>query len=197
MTDPKRPDVVQQPPVDARSRIADVGLTKPAMQYDYTNFYFGAGEDPFDLLEPFDQWWGEVEPEGYYQYELPLMSAPKTRVDVLDKKTGEVRRDLINFASYNYLGLSYRPEVKQAIKDALDIYGGGSSGSPIQKSRPSGLATCSSIASRARVEAARSSSSPLSCRTCSAQRRREAASGPSRASRAGSTFRERSSSRLR
>ena len=37
----------------------------------------------------------------------------------------------MNFASYNYLGLSYRPEVKQAIKDAVDVYGGGSSGSPI------------------------------------------------------------------
>ncbi|HZD06010.1 MAG TPA: aminotransferase class I/II-fold pyridoxal phosphate-dependent enzyme, partial [Longimicrobiales bacterium] len=38
---------------------------------------------------------------------------------------------LVNFASYNYLGLSYRPEVKEAIKEAADVYGGGSSGSPI------------------------------------------------------------------
>ena len=58
-------------------------------------------------------------------------SAPSTRVDVEDTKTHEVRKGLINFASYNYLGLSYRPEVKQAIKDAADIYGGGASGSPI------------------------------------------------------------------
>jgi 7-keto-8-aminopelargonate synthetase-like enzyme len=56
---------------------------------------------------------------------------PGTRVDVEDTKTGELRKGLVNFASYNYLGLSYRPEVKQAIKDAADIYGGGSSGSPI------------------------------------------------------------------
>ena len=102
-----------------------------AMEYDYTNFYFGSGSDAFALLEPFDDWWREVKPSGYYLYELPLHSRPGTRVDVEDTKTGEIRRGLVNFASYNYLGLSYRPEVRQAIKDAADIYGGGSSGSPI------------------------------------------------------------------
>ncbi len=102
-----------------------------AMEYDYTNFYFGAGDDPFALLGPFDDWWAEVKPAGYYLYELPLHSAPSTRVDVEDTKTHEIRRGLINFASYNYLGLSYRREVKDAIKEAAEIYGGGSSGSPI------------------------------------------------------------------
>jgi 8-amino-7-oxononanoate synthase len=101
------------------------------MDYDYTNFYFAAGDDPFAIVEPFAEWYGAVRPRGYYQYELPLHSAPSTRVDVEDTKTHEVRRDLINFASYNYLGLSYRDEVKQAIKEAVDIYGGGASGSPI------------------------------------------------------------------
>ncbi len=102
-----------------------------AVEYDYTNFYFGAGTDAFALLEPFDDWWGQVRPLGYYLYELPIHSQPGTRVDVEDTKTGEIRRGLVNFASYNYLGLSYRPEVKQAIKDAVDVYGGGASGSPI------------------------------------------------------------------
>jgi glycine C-acetyltransferase len=102
-----------------------------AMEYDYTNFYFGAGDDAFALLQPFDDWWSEVKPAGYYLYELPLHTAPSTRVDVEDTKTHEVRRGLVNFASYNYLGLSYRPEVKEAIKAAADTYGGGSSGSPI------------------------------------------------------------------
>ena len=108
--------------VDARPTVPG------AMEYDYTNFYFGSGSAAFALLEPFDDWWREVKPSGYYLYELPLHSVPGTRVDVEDTKTGEMRRGLVNFASYNYLGLSYRPEVKQAIKDAVDIYGGGSSG---------------------------------------------------------------------
>jgi len=102
-----------------------------AMEYDYTNFYFGAGDDAFAMLGPFDEWWQQVKPAGYYLYELPLQSAPSTRVAVRDTHTGEIRENLINFASYNYLGLSYRPEVKQAIKDAVDLYGGGASGSPI------------------------------------------------------------------
>jgi 8-amino-7-oxononanoate synthase len=102
-----------------------------AMEYDYTNFYFGAGDDAFALLQPFDDWWKDARPSGYYLYELPIHSRPGTRIDVEDTKTGELRKGLVNFASYNYLGLSYRPEVIQAIKDAADHYGGGSSGSPI------------------------------------------------------------------
>lgn len=102
-----------------------------ALDYDYTNFYFGSGDDAFALLDPFAEWWSQVHPRGYYQYELPILSAPSTRVDIRDTKTQEIREGLINFASYNYLGLSYRDEVKQAIKDAVDHYGGGSSGSPI------------------------------------------------------------------
>jgi glycine C-acetyltransferase len=112
--------------------MADTVPAQPgAMEYDYTNFYFGAGDDAFALLGPFDEWWSQVKPAGYYLYELPLQTAPGTRVAVKDTKTGEVRSDLINFASYNYLGLSYRPEVKQAIKEAADTFGGGASGSPI------------------------------------------------------------------
>lgn len=117
-----------------RVRAATEGTPVPRsdpMDYDYTNFYFGAGDDPFAMLEPFSAWYDQVRPRGYYQYELPIHSSPSTRVDVEDTKTHEVREGLINFASYNYLGLSYRPEVKEAIKKAVDVYGGGSSGSPI------------------------------------------------------------------
>jgi glycine C-acetyltransferase len=101
------------------------------MAYDYATFFSASGEDAFDILAPFEEWYRAVRPRGYYQYELPIHSAPGTRVDVEDTKAGVVRKGLINFASYNYLGLSYRPEVKQAIKDAVDLYGAGSSGSPI------------------------------------------------------------------
>ncbi|MGD8362871.1 MAG: aminotransferase class I/II-fold pyridoxal phosphate-dependent enzyme [Gemmatimonadota bacterium] len=102
-----------------------------AMAYDYSNFYSASGEDLFDLLVPFQEWYQEARPSGYYQFELPIHSAPSTRVDVEDTKAGVIRKGLINFASYNYLGLSYRPEVKEAIKAAVDRFGAGSSGSPI------------------------------------------------------------------
>jgi glycine C-acetyltransferase len=100
-------------------------------EYDYTHFYFGTGEDPFGILEPFDEWFRDAEPGGYYLYGLPMGTAPRTRVDVRDTKSGKVRESLVNFASYNYLGLSYRPEVIEAVKEAVQHYGAGASGSPI------------------------------------------------------------------
>jgi glycine C-acetyltransferase len=98
--------------------------------YDYSNFYYGSGDDPLNLLPPFNEWYREAKPNGYYLYNEPLESAPTTKVRVRDGKTQEVR-DLVNLASYNYLGISYRDEVKQAAAAALQKYGLGASGSPI------------------------------------------------------------------
>jgi glycine C-acetyltransferase len=98
--------------------------------YDYSNFYYGAGDDPLNLLGPFGAWYREAKPAGYYLYSEPLATAPTTRVAVKDGKTGAVR-DLINLASYNYLGISYRPEVVEAAVEATRRYGLGASGSPI------------------------------------------------------------------
>ncbi len=98
--------------------------------YDYSNFYYGAGDDPLNLLTPFNDWYQEALPNGYYLYSEPLSSAPSTRVRVRNRKTGEVH-ELINMASYNYLGISYREEVKEAAIEATRRYGLGSSGSPI------------------------------------------------------------------
>jgi glycine C-acetyltransferase len=98
--------------------------------YDYSNFYYGAGEDPLNLLGPFNDWYQEALPNGYYLYSEPLQGAPSTHVRVRNRKTGEVQ-DLLNLASYNYLGISYRPEVKKAAIEAVDKFGLGASGSPI------------------------------------------------------------------
>jgi glycine C-acetyltransferase len=107
----------------------DAGKTS-FTDYDYSNFYYGAGDDPLNLLGPFNDWYQEALPNGYYLYSEPLQSAPDTRIRVRDRKTGEVR-DLINMASYNYLGISYREEVKEAAIEATKQYGLGASGSPI------------------------------------------------------------------
>jgi glycine C-acetyltransferase len=99
-------------------------------EYDYSNFYYGAGDDPINLLAPFKQWYDEALPNGYYLYSEPLHSAPTTEVVVRNRKTGALER-LLNLASYNYLGISYRPEVKRAAIEAVEKYGLGASGSPI------------------------------------------------------------------
>jgi 8-amino-7-oxononanoate synthase len=98
--------------------------------YDYSNFYYGAGDDPLNLLGPFNEWYQEALPNGYYLYSEPLSSAPATRVSVRNRKTGQIQQ-LLNMASYNYLGISYRDEVKQAAIEATQKYGLGASGSPI------------------------------------------------------------------
>lgn len=99
-------------------------------EYDHSNFYYGAGDDPLNLLQPFADWYAEALPNGYYLYSEPLYSAPTTHVRVKNRKTGQVV-ELLNLASYNYLGVSYRPDVKQAAHEAIENYGLGASGSPI------------------------------------------------------------------
>jgi glycine C-acetyltransferase len=99
-------------------------------EYDHSNFYYGAGDDPLNLLSPFQEWYEEALPNGYYLYSEPLATAPTTQVRVTNRKTGAVQ-DLLNLASYNYLGISYRPEVKRAAIEATQRYGLGASGSPI------------------------------------------------------------------
>ncbi len=99
-------------------------------EYDYSNFYYGAGDDPLNLLGPFSNWYQEALPYGYYLYSEPLSTTPGTRVVVKNRKTGQ-QQELINMASYNYLGISYRPEVKEAAIKAIEKYGLGASGSPI------------------------------------------------------------------
>ena len=37
-------------------------------EYDYSNFYYGAGDDPLNLLRPFADWYREARPSGYYLY---------------------------------------------------------------------------------------------------------------------------------
>jgi glycine C-acetyltransferase len=101
------------------------------VDYDYSNFYFATGEDPFDLLEPFDDWWEEARPAGYYLFGQAMTTAPRAQVNVIESKNQRLLEGLINFASYNYLGLSYRPEVIQAANEATEAYGLGASGSPI------------------------------------------------------------------
>ncbi|HSD66002.1 MAG TPA: aminotransferase class I/II-fold pyridoxal phosphate-dependent enzyme, partial [Vicinamibacteria bacterium] len=99
-------------------------------EYDYSNFYYGAGDDPINLLRPYADWYRDARPNGYYLYQEALGSAPSTHVRVRNGNTGRWM-DLLNMASYNYLGISYRPEVKKAAAEAVEKYGLGASGSPI------------------------------------------------------------------
>jgi len=107
-----------------------VSAANKADMYNFSHFHSSDGNDPLELTTPYSNWYTQARQTGYYLFQEELSSAPNTTVQVKDGKTGEVL-ELINFASYNYLGLSYRPEVKQAAIKAIENYGLGASGSPI------------------------------------------------------------------
>lgn len=99
--------------------------------YDYSNFYYSSSDDLFAIFEPYDEWWyGSARKSGYYLFSQPMSTRPGPQINLEDQLTHE-HRELMNLASYNYLGLSYHPEVIAAAKAALDTYGLGAAGSPI------------------------------------------------------------------
>lgn len=94
-------------------------------EYDLSHFRSTTGEDLFDVHEHFARWSEGSRPGGYDHYLQSLHSAPAPRVRLHPEGEG-----LINLASYNYLGLSCRPEVLAAAQEALMTYGLGAAGSP-------------------------------------------------------------------
>lgn len=91
---------------------------------------FLKSEDP-DLLAKtatFTQFLDAWKSEGTYSYHRMLTSACSSTVTVHDQACG-TDKELIMLASNNYLGLNMRPEVLSAMKDAVDRYGSGMSGS--------------------------------------------------------------------
>jgi len=98
--------------------------------YDYSNFFYSASEDPFAILEPYNEWFGRALPRGYYLYAQAMGTPPRGTITLTEGLDGE-RLRLVNLSSYNYLGLSYRPEVIAAGKAALELFGLGAAGSPI------------------------------------------------------------------
>jgi 7-keto-8-aminopelargonate synthetase-like enzyme len=68
--------------------------------------------------------------DGVYAYEVPRLEAQRTEVRA--ERPDGLKLDLLNFASYNYLGYSQHPDVIAAAKAALDRYGLGACSSPVQ-----------------------------------------------------------------
>jgi glycine C-acetyltransferase len=68
--------------------------------------------------------------DGVYAYEVPRLEAQGTEVKA--ERPDGLQLNLLNFASYNYLGYSQHPDVIAAAKAALDQYGLGACSSPVQ-----------------------------------------------------------------
>jgi 8-amino-7-oxononanoate synthase len=111
-----------------------MGILTPEFQnfadYDFSNFYFGAGDDVYQTIHTFDRWWNEAYKGGFHLYQEPFSTAPGTVV-AIESNRGGARSGLINFASYNYLGMADHPVLREAAVRAIERYGLGASGGPI------------------------------------------------------------------
>ncbi len=97
----------------------------PWTQRDLSHFRSTTGDDVFDIHQHFAEWFETSRPGGYELYLSALQGAPTARVQL--RQGGG---DLFNLASYNYLGLSCRPEVIEAAIEAVRTFGLGAAGSP-------------------------------------------------------------------
>jgi len=100
------------------------------LDYDYSSFFYSSSDDPFAILEPYNEWYNRAVPQGYYLFAQPMATPPAARIS-LEEQLHCRTVPLLNLSSYNYLGMSYRSEVIEAAKRALDRYGLGAAGSPI------------------------------------------------------------------
>ncbi|HET6462466.1 MAG TPA: hypothetical protein VFH33_01595, partial [Candidatus Krumholzibacteria bacterium] len=66
-----------------------------ANDLDYSNFFWGSGKDPFDILDPFDDWFDEARTQGYYLFGQPMSGSPKSRIDVVEQLHYEKLKNLI------------------------------------------------------------------------------------------------------
>ena len=94
------------------------------------DFMDSDSDDLFEVADVFYDFLAEAIRRKFMIYAQPMMSGPKTEFQVYDHNTQSVRK-FLNFCSYNYLGYSYHPEVMQAVKDAMDVFGTGAVSAPL------------------------------------------------------------------
>ena len=96
--------------------------------YTYDMFMYSMGPG-LSEIEGFNGWVESAVGDRIYPFESVRLGTQKSTV-MLSRETGEVL-DVLNFASYNYLGLGYHPAVIQAAQDAVARYGLGAASAPV------------------------------------------------------------------
>src|SRR5271157_3593259 len=102
-----------------------------ALSFSLADFFFNDSPDVLTPPSDFQAWIEHPKIQVAMRlFGQQLLAAPRAGTEVLSSLDGS-RHKVINMTSYNYLGLSSHPEVIQAAKDALDVYGLGASGAPL------------------------------------------------------------------
>lgn len=106
----------------------------PARRPEYLNYtydmFLSSLEGEQSEAVRFTSWVDAAVKDGLYPFEVARLEAQYPRVHA--ERADGTPLDLLNFSSYNYLGLSYHPEVIDAAKEATDRYGLGACSSPVQ-----------------------------------------------------------------
>ncbi len=95
--------------------------------YSLSDFFAGDFEDPLKAPPEFTKWRGEAR-EYHALFERTLATAADVRCSIALEGG---RRDVINMASLDYLGICRHPEVVAAQQRALDTWGSGACGVPL------------------------------------------------------------------
>ena len=96
--------------------------------YTYDMFLMNMSVEP-EEMQMFTEWVSVVTEHGLDSFEAVRTGAQTTEVDIL-RKSGDSLR-VLNFSSYNYLGLGYEPAVIEAAQQAVATYGLGAASSPV------------------------------------------------------------------
>lgn len=94
------------------------------------DFYFLRDNNFKEVSSSFNDWVEEAKTQGFHLLEQELQGKPSNHVIIYDD-FNKIYKQVLNFSSYNYLGLSHHPKVISAAAKALRHYGLGASGSPI------------------------------------------------------------------
>jgi glycine C-acetyltransferase len=102
-------------------------MTSEPFKFSTGDFYLGEGDNPLIPPEEFTAWRKAVDwAINLYEPKLHGAAMPRIRIE----SDGELR-PVINFTSYNYLGLNKHPATIAAAQAALLEYGTGACGSPV------------------------------------------------------------------
>jgi len=123
-----------QPPLPAAAAPfprfdGDTDWTPPGYtELGYEMFLYSMGAD-LEEADRFDEWVESMKSGDAYAFEAARKGPQRPRIEV--SREGGASLRLLNFSSYDYLGLSSHPRVIEAAKSALDTYGLGAASSPV------------------------------------------------------------------
>lgn len=99
-------------------------------EHSLADFYELADRDIFAKVHSFNRFVEDTYARGHFTYGRIILGPNENRVTIQDVYTGQ-RREMVQMASNNYLGLTTHPRVVEAGRRAHDKYGAGSGGVPL------------------------------------------------------------------